>query len=269
MPVRNYPSSGECVFCLEKLSPECLTDEHIIPLALNGSYVLKRAACVDCARYCNRRFEQPALNADFLVPRLMLDLRRRRKTPKKLPLLGLGAEGSNDFLWVEAQAALYPPIITLLAFQPAGLLTAVDRGGSLTNFRIQDYLLPRGLGALEFSNFTTRHPHEHTAFSLSLAKMAYCFAVGELGVTGFEGADIRDLLFGRREDTYNFVGGIAQKEHLSGANLHGLYIRRRGDFVTAVVHLFASCGMEAYEIVVGRQPNSAVSAALAPTGAAM
>ncbi|MGO6689770.1 HNH endonuclease [Rhizobium leguminosarum] len=256
MATKIYASTGQCVFCLEPFSPGSLTDEHIIPRALNGSYILKKGTCVECAAYCNKRFEQLALNTDLLVPRIMLELRRRKKTEKKLPLLGLGNEGSEDFRWVEAQAVLYPPIITLIMFQSAGLLSGVDRGGNLSNLSIQDYFLPRGLGALEFSSFTMRQPHRHTEFSLSIAKMAYCFAVGELGVGGFDGGDIRDLIMGRREDNYNFVGGISQEEQLSQAHLHGLYLRTRGEFLTTIVHLFASCKMKPYEVVVGKIPKS-------------
>lgn len=253
MASKYYPSTGQCVFCLRSFAPGDLTDEHVIPRALNGDYILRDGACVECARDGNQRFEQIALNADFLVPRLMLELRRRKKSQKKqLPLLGLGIEGSDEFRWVEVQAALYPPIISLIAMEPAGLLSGVDRGSALTNIRIQDYFLPRGLGALQFSSFTTKHVHDHTAFALSVAKMAYCFAAGEFGIDSFDGADIRDLIRGRRDDAYNFVGGISQREHLSDASLHGLYLRYRTGFVTVIVHLFASCKMEAYEVVVGR-----------------
>lgn len=255
MPIKNYASIGRCFFCLNEYGSSDLTDEHIIPRALNGSFILKKGVCVECARYGNKTFEQPALNADFLVPRLMLELRRRSKSEKKLPLVALGnhpEDTSAEAFKIELQAAMYPPLVTLIMIPVAGLLAGVERSGDLKTMQTMTYRIPRNLGGELFSSVSTRHMHFHTAFALTLAKIAYCYAVGELGLGGFDGANIRDLIMGRRDDTYNFIGGQSKPEFFREDTLHGLYIRTRGAFVTVVVHLFASCKMKPYEVVVGK-----------------
>jgi hypothetical protein len=94
--------------------------------------------------------------------------------------------------------------------------------------------------------------HSNTEFSLTLAKIAYTYAVAERGLNGFDGDEIRALLRGERDDVYNFVGGLSRPEHFANRHLHALYIRERGDVLTVVVHLFASCKMMPYEVVVGK-----------------
>jgi hypothetical protein len=87
-----------------------------------------------------------------------------------------------------------------------------------------------------------------------IAKIAYCYAMAEN--KSFDETQIRDLLLGKRSDVYNFVGSVEKAEHLSSRHLHALYFRRRGEWLTVLVHLFASCSTEEkafpYEVVVGK-----------------
>lgn len=94
---------------------------------------------------------------------------------------------------------------------------------------------------------------------MMLAKIGYCYAMAEYGEAYFDATDIRDLLLGNRADVYNFVGNTETPERLSSRELHSLYFRRRGEWLTVLVHLFASCyGPQntnvctPYEVVVGR-----------------
>jgi hypothetical protein len=186
----------------------------------------------------------------------MLELRRRSKSEKKFPPVALGNHvdtGGPELFTTEVEASMYPPQISFIVMPAAGLLAGIERTGALTGFRIGTYIIPRKMGGKDFSAVTARELHDHTAFSLSLAKSAYFYAVAELGIDGFDGSDIRDILMRRRDDTYNYVGGVSQPEALSHRHLHGLYLRKRGDLITVLVHVFASCKMSPYEIVVGRR----------------
>jgi hypothetical protein len=253
MPPADYPGFGHCIYCLEPFGPADLTDEHIVPLYLNGTHIIRKAACEPCRKRTNEAYEQTASNADFLVPRLLLELRRRKKSkPKTLPLVAMGdcIDGGGTFD-VELTAAQYPPIIRMMILQPPGILCGIERDGSLTTVRPQFYHFGGRPEGAFFSNITTRELVDHTSVALTLAKIAYCHAVAQRGLGSFDGTGILDLLQGRREDTYNFVGSADGSEHLAARHLHGLYLRQRGRHLTALVHLFASCKMRPYEIVVG------------------
>jgi hypothetical protein len=150
----------------------------------------------------------------------------------------------------------YPPTFTLIQFAPPGFLVGEDRGSELTNFRFMVFNLGPYQGRA--TNVTTREPKVNGPFAKMLAKIGYCYAAAECGLDAFDGAAIRDLLASRRDDVYNFVGCALVPEHLTNRHLHGLYLRRRGDFLTVLVHLFASCNADQckpatpYEVVVGK-----------------
>jgi hypothetical protein len=93
--------------------------------------------------------------------------------------------------------------------------------------------------------------HVSGAIHVCIAKMAYCFAVCEIGLEGFDGTAIRDLIKGRRHDFCNFVGACSTHEHLTDRYFHNLYLRNRPKYKTVLVHLFASFGIPPYEVVIG------------------
>jgi len=265
MPRKRKRLDGRCVFCLEDMSDypaKDKTDEHVIPDALRGDYVIEDGACSDCAQKSNKEYENIALNNDLLVPRRLLDLKsskkrgKNAKQPKPLPPVALGnaTMDPNAEFSIHLEVDQYPQSFALIYFPPPGLLAGVDRGSDLKMIAMHHYNLSNR-GAM---NVTQQIRMSNGPFAMMIAKIGYCFAAAELGIEGFYGDQIRDLLAGRRDDLYNFVGGCSTPEKLTDRHLHGLYLRRRGDYWTALVHLFASCDADKskpsapYEVVVGR-----------------
>ncbi|TIS86131.1 MAG: HNH endonuclease [Mesorhizobium sp.] len=262
MRQHDYRLDGRCVYCRTDMSgyaADEVTDEHIIPRALNGTLVIRNGACAECARLSNKNYEAAALNSDLLVPRRLLELkasRRRGKNqsaPRPLPPVALGDCGVFD---LDLAREDYPQFFSLVVFQPAGLLIGVDRGGDLQNPSFQSFNLG---GKSRDSDVTTKHTMINGPFAMMLAKIAYCYATAKWGESFFDAKDIRDLLLGRRNDVYNFVGNTESPERLTTRILHGLYVRHRGEWLTVLVHLFASChdtkdssDCHPYEVVVGR-----------------
>jgi HNH endonuclease len=78
-----YHSPGRCIYCMKEFPPEQLREEHIIPLALGGTWRIEHAACFPCQNDTNRLYENAALNSDMIrVPRALLELKRRRQKQK-------------------------------------------------------------------------------------------------------------------------------------------------------------------------------------------
>jgi hypothetical protein len=268
MTAADYRLGDKCVFCLadlSKLPPEEVTDEHIIPRALNGSLVIRNGVCAPCAKLSNKNYENIALNNDLFVARRLLDLKKSRrrgkkqKSPEPLPLVALGnhVTGGEELFNIQLSDDEYPDRFSLILFPPPGRLTGEDRGSEIKSIRGQFFDLGSNQGRR--MNVTTREPHVNGPFATMLAKIAYCYAIAEKNFDAFDGDDIRDLLMGRRDDVYNFVGCPAEPEVLSDRPLHALYFRERGDWLTVLVHFFASCHGEPkipttpYEVVVGKK----------------
>jgi hypothetical protein len=270
MKQQAYVSDGKCVFCrkeLSKLPPAQVTDEHIIPRALNGALIIRKGVCEPCAKFSNKHYENTALNKDLFVPRRLLELKKsrnrgksQRKPAEPLPLVALGnhvMDGGDELFNVQLSDGEYPNIFSLILFPPAGRLAEEDRGSEINAVRGQFFNLGGNRGRR--MDVTTREPHINGPFALTLAKMAYCYAIAERTADGFDGNDIRDLLMGRRDDVYNFVGNPKEPETLADRHLHALYFREREKWLTVLVHLFASCNGDAnipvipYEVVVGKK----------------
>jgi hypothetical protein len=252
-PELNYRGDGRCIYCLMSFTDDALTVEHIVPRSLNGKWHFHKAACRSCQADCNRAFEAPALATDFLVPRLLLGLRRRnRKEERHLPPVFIGDATTSPVersMLFRLEAQQYPGLFSLMHFETAGKLRNAQSGNMPSMFRFQIVSLdPTGRA----SGVTTTAVLNPKAFGLTLAKIAYCFACAKHGLDGFVGHEMRDLLCGRRDDVFNFVGQTEEKSTpFSRRWLHALYLRERRHFVTVIVHLFSSCGASPYEVVVG------------------
>ena len=98
--VRHAPL-GRCLYCLVAGgSGVPLTEEHLIPRALGGRLTLRDAVCEPCRRITGR-LEQATLDREFLVPKTLLALKRRRargKGPSRLPPITLAGDDTPSTL---------------------------------------------------------------------------------------------------------------------------------------------------------------------------
>lgn len=252
MASKCYVGFGSCIYCGQPFPKEQLTDEHIVPLALNGSLIIRDAACDPCRAISNESYENLALQADLLVPRLLLGLKRRKKKiQKQMPIgkIGNHAMGDREGADVHYTVESYPKTFSMVHFPPPGKLTGVDMGGGLKSMRVQ--IVNLGIEPLPSAGVTLITTHNHTAFSLTIAKIGYCFGVAELGKFAFDSSEIIDLLLGRRDDVYNFVGSDPLIAPRRIDRLHWLSLLRVGGYWVARVQLFASCGISPYHVVLG------------------
>ena len=76
------PPFGYCIYCGAAGRRVKLTDEHVIPYALDGDAVLTKASCLACAKITGR-IEQRILRGIIYEARTHLNMRTRR--PKERP----------------------------------------------------------------------------------------------------------------------------------------------------------------------------------------
>ncbi len=245
--LRTAPASC-CIYCLATGVPR--TEEHLIPHCLGGRLTLRDAVCEPCRRLTGRR-EQLALDHDFAVPRTLLALKRRRargKGPTRFPTVAMaGGEGPASGL----NAATFPRAFSLPAFEPAGLLAGAIRTHKAP--RIDAIACRLDLGTPTHHNVAAATPpRDARAYAWAIAKWAYALAVAERGLEGFDAQAMRDLLLGRRDDVFDFVGTPAARTPASRERLHDHCVQDDGPWLTVKLALFASAGMLPYEVVIGR-----------------
>ena len=243
--VRHAPLA-QCMYCLATGMPR--TEEHLIPRALGGRLTLRDAVCEPCRR-ATGRLEQATLDREFLVPKTLLALKRRRARaagPSRLPPVAIDGEETPS-PWTPAT---FPRTFALPAFEPAALLAGLERA---TPPRIEfvDCHLNLGTPTRQVRAATEPLADPH-AYAWTIAKWAYALAVAERGLACCDTQAMRDLMGGRRDDAFSFVGTPAPRAEASREWLHHHEIRDQDGWLVVTLALFASAGMTPYEVVVGR-----------------
>jgi hypothetical protein len=243
-PLRAAPLD-RCMYCLA--GTPARTEEHLIPRALGGRATLRDAVCEPCRRVTGR-LEQATLDREFAVPRTLLALKRRRargQGPARLPAVAIAGEGVADDLTPET----FPRTFWLPAFEPAGLLASVARDRAPV--RIDPVECRLDLGTPRRHAIAAPPPVDARAYAWSLAKWAYSLAVAQRGLQCCDTQALRDLMLGRREDVFAFVGTPSPREAPPREWLHDFELRAAGRWLTVRLALFASAGMAPYEVVIG------------------
>lgn len=246
----SFPQSvGTCIYC--RRAPESLRREHIIPLGLNGEWVLNRASCKECADITSR-FELSLLRGELLPLRAKLALRTRRKKerPVSLPFkYRSGGRTENTDLPIDD----HPGSVALPIFAEPGYAST----GEATLKVVRIGLLRPEDSAFEFvrsklgaDHFTTRWA-EPTAFARLIAKVAYGFAVGCVGLDAILQPYVVPAILGDSDDIGRWVGTPPVYEKTDASGLHAVTLEQRGQEIWAYVRLFAQFHAPEYCVIVG------------------
>lgn len=242
---------GRCMYCLARGGPGViLTEEHLVPRALGGHLTLRDAVCEPCRRLTGLR-EQQTLDREFAVPKTLLALKRRRaraKGPSRLPPVVLEGGDATPATLTEQT---FPRTFALPAFERAGLLAGVAR--TTTPPRVDFVACMLALGTPTRATVAAAPPlPDPAAYAHSIAKWAYALAIAERGLDCCDTEPIRDLMRGRRDDAFAFVGSAPDRALASREWLHDVALHERDGWLVATLALFASAGMAPYEVVIGR-----------------
>ena len=256
--VRHAPLA-QCMYCLAAGVPR--TEEHLIPHALGGRLTLRDAVCEPCRRITGRR-EQATLEREFAVPKTLLALKRRRARapgPSRLPPIPIDGEDRPCAL----TPATFPRAFSLPAFEPAALLAGHARTAP-PRIEFVDCHLNLGTPSRQVRALAVPLA-DPRAYAHAIAKWAYGLAVAERGLACCDTQAMRDLMLGRRDDAFSFVGTPSPRAGASRDWLHHFSVQDDGPWLTVTLALFASAGMTPYEVVIGRLRGDLKAAAAATT----
>src|SRR3954470_16951768 len=125
-----YDAVGQCIYC--GTTEAKLSDEHIVPLGLNGMFVLPKASCASCAT-ATSKVERIVLRDVFLHLRTVagLNTRRPKRRPTHFPLKYNAGSGEQV---ITLPADEFPVSLFLFEMLPARILrglpdaAGVDQG---------------------------------------------------------------------------------------------------------------------------------------------
>jgi hypothetical protein len=258
-----YAPVGRCIYCG---SIENLTDEHIIPLALNGFGVLPKSSCVQCAKTTGQ-FEQQVLRGSMWPLRVARGLKSRTKhrdAPAKSAIRIMSEDGSADEVEVPFGAPPFVMICPLFSgpacIEPEGYTTGIRVLG-LNSYGIgvspEDVL--DHYRAKQVTWMDTGHP---VPFARMIAKIAYASAFAERIFDLIDGDSLVLPAFMRiPDDIGKWVGTARKPLEVHAGHLHRVTFggHLQSGLLIAEVQLFADNGLPTYTVVLGRLKPATVS----------
>jgi hypothetical protein len=196
---------GRCVYCG---CSEGLTDEHIVPFALGGNYVLPKASCKPCAKITSQ-FEQRVLRGFMLSARTVGGLPTRR--PKERPTsFEMEVGEAEDLRTVEFSVDNFPAFLQLPHFAAPGFFGGLPFKSGLVvcgfdtiHFGKDPKELAEEQGFKTIRQSTTI---KATDFARMLAKIGYCAAVAEYGFLPIESVPVLPFILGTADDGNVWLG---------------------------------------------------------------
>ena len=263
-----YAPVGRCIYCGTTKPPALAKrfgDEHIVPLALNGGLILPQASCRRCERVINREIEAPLLTGNWAYFRAKHRLPTRRPRRRKKSMVLHGSRIRIPITEYTAPTLVYQ-------FAPAGVLSGAEPVPNSHAWTVR-HVVSNGdeETALQrrYSSWGGRHligPVEPYRFARLIAKIAYGFAVAEIGLGCFR-STVGGIILGRSEDYFRLVGSPSREPASPKDGKHHFDIQLRVGIsswlITVSIKLFAGAGFPAYHAVVGeidtRNPDHAAA----------
>jgi hypothetical protein len=241
-----YPSKGACIYCNATGVP--LSDEHIVPLSLGGTHVIRNASCATC-RDITSNFEGNVARGLWGDARTAFDqptrhkVRRAKEIP--LPTTGLPIPISD-----------YPGGFVFYKMGQCGFLRGspetVDISGTWQlvviddDARRENFTKKYGVAAaLEFR-------HVPDDFGRLLAKIAYCQVLTALNPGEFEPLALPYILGTKRNLSYIVGSSDGAPESDNGYRLTTAYADAGDHLILLVeIRLYANTHAPTYHVITG------------------
>lgn len=242
-------SKGACIYCGAINVP--LSNEHVVPFAIGGQLVIRKASCKKCADI-TKKFEQRVMRDLWGDARIAFDAPSRRKSKRKNKLV-VPTQG------VVVPADKYPAGFAFYKMCEAGMLQGIapdvdisgkwqiviiDDDKSRENF-LKEYLSKKQAIAFQ---------HVPLDFGRLLAKIGYGQILGSLDPSDFDPVCVPYIL-GQKTNISYIVGGNpeAQKPDPKAGYRLGTfgYITKEKLALLASVRLLANTHAPACYVVIG------------------
>jgi len=246
---------GVCIYCgASSYTPDGgkLHEEHVVPLSINGNFVLPQASCHACEQVTGRN-EALIMRGGFRAVREYLQMRSRtKKRPTELPLFNVNRiEGNKVMVPIED----YPVMWMIPRFGMPGQLLppGSPRADNPAPWSSGINLDAAKLAKHGISNFTTNQM-DVFAFVRMIAKIGHALAVSRYGLNHFVPFLRHIILHETGPEAYEYIGGVPEHHHDSD-ELHGLALRTlqvgARVLLVAEIRLFATFGAPIHVAVVG------------------
>jgi hypothetical protein len=262
---KRYAAVGRCIYCRSDSKDADLSDEHIIPLGLDGKLILPRSSCSMC-RDITSATELVVLRGLLGESRAQLGIRskrskkRNRKTQETF-MVGIIENGKR--VYREVHFSKLPTLMVMYVFEPPGILRGASPSETKVSFRLVFRSISPGASERAINlggNVERATPADFSAFCKMLAKIAHAYAVAEYGAESFV-PFLTDMirLDSAIDPFYSYyIGGLSDNSFTvsDGGALHKMdhsIVSHEGtDYLSVRIQLFAQLEMPVYQVIVGK-----------------
>jgi len=256
---------NRCIYCGGKGE----TDEHMIPLALSGSIILKCASCESC-RVITSKHEYNPLHHVFAEARASLNYpsRKRNFSKEEFPLQVVLKNGQKTTLKLTQQEIT--GFATFLEYSLPGFFYPggyTKKGINVTGLRAvvfkEEALLV--MKKYEVKSFTQNTTYEGNHFETMVARIAYTFVIACWGLDSLKNNFVLPAILSQKDDIGFWVGCdpegkiISPIGNVQGGNVMKIGIwTRKNDvqrYVVVRIKFFANSPTPEYIVVVGTLRN--------------
>lgn len=251
---------GACIYCRRR---DTLCDEHIVPAGLDGNAILRDASCTDCGRITSA-FESRVLN-NLRDIRSGLGLGSKRRKTKTRTAAVYGTEDGKEVVYrVPLERHVLPILFPVFPPPQCGVSDERKAGIDLIGLQWVRYGVdPEDVGkSLSIPKVQLKLRLYAADFARVLAKIAYCYAVSQVGLEAFAEVTVLPAILGSSDDVGHWVGTYAKEEAKASDStlLHRLNLMlipsdpaNETAGLIAVVHvqLFSTSPSPGYRVVVG------------------
>ena len=248
---------GRCIYCYTTEGK--LQKEHIVPYALNGTWVLEDASCASCSKVTSR-FERIVLRRHLLKVRSAFGLKTRRpgKRPGKFPLEFVSPKGKEI---IDISVRDQPVFLSLPLYRLPGCALGEENDKSRW-FSGFDFIRVAGPSVADFHHELRRKGKDSAlfrvrfspgAFAKMIGKIAYGFAVAHFGLENIDEAWVLPAILGKTKDIDQWVGCDIEEKPVKEEAMHAIRIKTRKDrSIVGMVVLFSQIKTQPYAVAVGR-----------------
>jgi hypothetical protein len=256
-PSITFEPVGNCIYCG---SVEELSDEHIIPFALNGTMILPKSSCRTCATITSK-FELTVTREMYGVLRNKRDYKTRDKKerPSHLPVSFLTSDGAIKS--TDLKINDYPCSYLVAYLPPPGILTGSplsDKNpeGIRLNLEGDPNEIERAISSIGIENITLslNNIFPYGDFYRLLAKIAHGFLVASYGQEGYV-PFLPDLILGRSPYLAHYVGGLGGNATVHMLSHHvSLECLPVNDavYLAVNIHLMGGMQMPTYQVIAAK-----------------
>jgi HNH endonuclease len=242
--VPKFEPADKCIYCGSDGGGFPLSDEHIIPYSLGGTFVYPRASCRECAKktcsiegYIGRQLFQ-----EFRLSN-KLQSRRKKEQPSVLPVY-LNYKDRTDR--IEMAINKHPATIAMVQYPMPTILNGGPPSDHWAWTKLLSWTvrsnIPQDIPGVKSIKLKLQVNHAH--YAAFLAKIGHGFATAHHGVSGFR-PFLPDLILGRTIFGAHLIGSewlLPPPGDHDFVYSVGIWTFREKRYVVVRLHLFAGIG---------------------------